>query len=142
MGISLLRYAQRVESSVVWGSMHHTWILIGDGSHARLFHAGDPAQPWNLVQKLDREHSREKTDTAGSHQDGGEHGFARQLVAQLEAGRQAGSFDRLVLVASPKFLGQLRGELSGPLAACVVKSFDSDYTQMSEAELVKHVDIS
>lgn len=122
--------------------MQNTWILVGDGSHARLFHAGDPAQPWKLVQKIDREHSREKTDTAGSHEDGGEHGFARQLVATLETGRQQHSFERLVLVASPKFLGQLRGELPPSLAACVVKSFDSDYTNMSDAELVKHVDIS
>jgi len=122
--------------------MHHTWILIGDGSHARLFHAGDPAQPWDLVQRFDRAHSREKTDTATSHEDAGEHGFARQLVAQLETGRQQGKFDRLVLVAAPKFLGQLRGELTASLTACVFKSFDSDYTQMSDAELVKHVDIS
>lgn len=39
-----------------------TWILIGDGSHARLFHTDDAANPWQLVRKIDREHSREKTD--------------------------------------------------------------------------------
>ncbi len=122
--------------------MDQTWIVIGDGSHARLFQADDAAQPWHLLRRIDREHSREKTDRADSHEDHGEHGFARQLVGALETGRQSGTFARLVLVAPPKFLGQLRAELQGPLAACVVKSLDKDYTQMSESELSKHVDIS
>ncbi|MEJ7734963.1 MAG: host attachment protein [Polyangiaceae bacterium] len=122
--------------------MAQTWILVGDGSHARLFQVDDASQPWRLVRRVDREHSREKTNRAESHEDHGEHGFARQLVAELETARQQGSFDRLVLVAAPRFLGQLRGELAAPLATCVVKSFDADYTHMSEEELPKHVQLS
>jgi protein required for attachment to host cells len=122
--------------------MSKTWILIGDGSHARLFAADDASQPWQLVRKIDREHSREKTDRNDSHGDHGEEGFARKLAGELETGREEGMFTRLVLVAAPKFLGQLRSELHAPLAATVVKSFDSDYTHMAQAELAKHVDIS
>jgi protein required for attachment to host cells len=94
------------------------------------------------VKKIDREHSREKTDRNDSHGDHGEQGFARQLGEELETAREKSMFARLVLVASPKFLGQLRGELPAPLAACVVKSVDSDYTHMAQGELAKHVDIS
>ena len=122
--------------------MSPTWILVADGSHARLFQAPGNNQPWQLAEKLDREHSREKTDRAESHEDRGEHGFARQLVAALETKRQAGGFERLVIVAPPKFLGQLRGELPAPLATCVVRSQDADYTGMNTDELLKHVDIS
>ena len=122
--------------------MDHTWIVIGDGSHARLFQANDAAQPWLLLRRIDREHSREKTNRTDSHEDRGEHDFARHLVAELEAARQSGTFGRLVLVAPPTFLGQLRGELSASLATCVVKSFDKDYTKMSENELPTHIDIS
>jgi protein required for attachment to host cells len=122
--------------------MSKTWILIGDGSHARLFAADDAAQPWQLVRKIDREHSREKTDRNDSHGDHGEEGFARKLAGELETGREEGMFTRLVLVAAPKFLGQLRAELHAPLAATVVKSFDSDYTHMAQGDLAKHVDIS
>jgi protein required for attachment to host cells len=122
--------------------MAQTWILVGDGSHARLFQVDDASKTWSLVRRVDREHSREKTDRADSNEDRGEHGFARQLVAELETARQQGTFDRLVLVAAPKFLGQLRGELAAPLAACVVKSLDHDYTQMAEEELPKHVQLS
>jgi protein required for attachment to host cells len=46
-----------------------------------------------------------------------------------------------VLVAPPKFLGQLRAELHAPLAALVVKSVDSDYTHMPQGDLAKHVAI-
>lgn len=87
--------------------MNQTWILIGDGSHARLFQTTDAAGPWQMVRKLDREHSREKTDRNESHEDRGEHDFARLVVSELEKARQQGTFSRLVLVAPPKFLGQL-----------------------------------
>ncbi len=122
--------------------MDQTWIVIGDGSHARLFQAHDAARPWELLRTVDREHSREKTDRADSHEDHGEHEFARHLVGELETGRQGGKFARLVLVAPPTFLGQLRAELSPSLTTCVVKSLDKDYTKMSETELHTHVDIS
>jgi len=122
--------------------MKQTWIMVADGSHARLFNAPGNDQPWHLDQKLEREHSREKTDRAEAHEDRGEHEFARKLASELETKRQGGGFERLVLVASPKFLGQLRGELSPSLAACVVRSHDVDYTHMSDAELVSHIDLS
>lgn len=122
--------------------MTQTWILVADGSHARLFQAPGNDKPWRLDKQLDREHSREKTDLVGVHEDRGEHDFARLLANELETKRQGGGFERLVIVAPPKFLGQLRGELEGPLAACVVRSQDADYTNMSDAELVAHIDIS
>ena len=122
--------------------MAQTWIVIGDGSHVRLFQVDDASHPWRLVRRIDREHSREKTDRADSHGDHGEQGFAKHVVGELEAARELGTFSRLVLVGAPTFLGQLRSELPPPLAACVVKSLDKDYTHMSEADLPKHVELS
>ncbi|MDQ3365662.1 MAG: host attachment protein [Myxococcota bacterium] len=122
--------------------MMQTWILVADGSHARLFQTAGTTEPWRLARKLDREHSREKTDRSDSHEDRGERDFAQLVVGELETQRQAGGFERLVLVAPPKFLGQLRGELKAPLETCVVRSHDADYTQMPDADLVKHVDIT
>ena len=119
-----------------------TWILVGDGSHARLFEADDAAHPWRLVRRVDREHSREKTDRAGAHEDGGEHDFARHLVAVLETGRERGAFAHLVIVAPPRFLGQLRAELPAPLAALVVRTVDKDYTHESDAVLHERVAIA
>ncbi len=128
-------------SGVLQQRMTQTWILVGDGSHARLFQTAGAAEPWSLVRKIDREHSRENTHRSESHEDPGEHAFARQLVGELETARQNGTFTQLVLVAPPKFLGQLRGELGAPLTACVLTSVNADYSQMSEAELTKHIDL-
>jgi protein required for attachment to host cells len=122
--------------------MTQTWILVGDGSHARLFQAQEPSLPWQMLRRLDREHSREKTDRAESHEDRGENDFARQFSQELETARQSGALQRLVLVAPPKFLGQLRAELQAPLEACVVNSVDKDYTHMAADEVAKHVPLS
>lgn len=126
---------------VVSKTMNQTWILIGDGSHARFFQATDAVSPWQLLRKVDREHSREKTDRPETHEDRGEHEFARVLVKELETARESGSFKQLVLVAPPKFLGQLRAELQAPLAACVVKTLDKDYAHLTEDEIHKHVQL-
>jgi len=125
-----------------FSGMSQTWILVADGSHARLFRTESAELPWQLDQKLDREHSRENTKRPDTHEDRGEHDFARLVAAELETKRQAGGFERLVLVAPPKFLGQLRGELQAPLAACVIRSQAHDYTHMSDDEVAKHVDVS
>jgi len=126
---------------MVHGTMHQTWILIGDGSHARFFQASDAVGPWEMLRKVEREHSREKTDRPETHEDRGEHEFARQLVKELETARESGSFKDLVLVAPPKFLGQLRGELPAALAACVVKTLDKDYAHLNVDEIHKHVQL-
>ena len=136
---SMTRVAARC---MVRQPMNQTWILVGDGSHARFFEAADAVSPWLMLHRVDREHSREKTDRAETHEDHGEHEFARQLAKELETARESGKFKHLVLVAPPKFLGQLRAELATPLTACVVKSFDKDYTQMAEGELPAHVQIA
>lgn len=122
--------------------MNQTWILVGDGSHARFFQTENASSPWQMLRRVDREHSREKTDRATTHEDHGEHGFARQLVAELETARESGAFKHLVLVAPPKFLGQLRTELPAPLQACIVNSVDKDYAHMSEDELPKHIPLA
>src|SRR5688500_412405 len=72
----------RSRRNMVRQQMSQTWILVGDGSHARLFQAPDASQPWSLVRTLDREHSREKTDIATSHGDQGELGFAQKLAGE------------------------------------------------------------
>ena len=52
--------------------------------------------------------------------------FARELAARLRQARVANTFERLVLVAPPKFLGLLRAQLDDPTSARVVGSLDKD----------------
>jgi protein required for attachment to host cells len=52
--------------------------------------------------------------------------FAKNISDLLERGRQTGSYDQLVLVAPPRFLGRLRDALSPGVQATVVASVDKD----------------
>ena len=65
--------------------------------------------------------------------------FARALASRLQHARTTGEYDRLVLVAPPKFLGLLRASLDSPTERCIVGSLDKDLAASDEKELVKHL---
>jgi len=62
--------------------------------------------------------------------------FARQLAERLDAGCNAGSFERLVLIAPPAFLGLLRDKLSKKVMDRVYKQIDKNLVQ-KPAEIVR-----
>ncbi len=66
--------------------------------------------------------------------------FGRSVANYLLEARQAGRFRSLVLVASPEFLGVLRGVLDAHLQSCVEIEINKDYTQLRADELREHVD--
>lgn len=138
-----------------------TRVVVADGFHARLFDnrgAGkglEPADPAELG--ADHPPSRDiVTDRPGATKDS--HGHALHGYADttdpkdhekekfvLHLGRllseQAGrnEFDRLVLVADPKTLGQLRDSLNKAAQECVELELDKDYTNHSHRDLEDHL---
>lgn len=62
--------------------------------------------------------------------------FARRIAQQLESAQHRGRFDRIVLIASPRFLGMLRRVLSPQLGRCVVAEVAKDLVRQ-RAEVVK-----
>jgi protein required for attachment to host cells len=65
--------------------------------------------------------------------------FARALTDKLQQARMENQYERLVLVAPPRFLGLLRSSLDGPTAQLVVGSLDKDLASSKEAELIEHL---
>ncbi len=61
--------------------------------------------------------------------------FARQLATTLEQGAKAGLYQKLVVVAPPSFLGQLRPLLSPAVRRAVVAELIHDFTNHPEQEL-------
>jgi protein required for attachment to host cells len=139
-----------------------TWVLIADGARARLLAQGRPFDP--LKPALDQEEltgstaqSKEiGTDRPGRSFDSAGQGrhamapptdpqryakfsFARELAERLEDAVHEGRFDRLVLVAAPKTLGDLRELLPAPVKARVVAEIDKDLTHVPARELRKHL---
>ena len=138
-----------------------TWIVVADAGRARLFRYHGLKQP--LEPALDHElvhdtrRSREiASDRQGRGFDEGGHGrhgmepgtdphryeqqrFARELAELLETQHNQGEFQRLVLVAPPGMLGDLRASLSGRLQKLVHKEEAKDLTRLETARLTERI---
>jgi protein required for attachment to host cells len=65
--------------------------------------------------------------------------FATDIVTYLDAGLQAGEFQRLVLIAPPTMLGVLRQTLSAPLRAVLHGDIPKDLTHIALDDLPAHL---
>jgi len=85
--------------------------------------------------------------SVGHHGTGGERSprkheaesFARTIVAELAKARNAGEFDRLVLLAGPAFLGLLRDALPKTLERVIAAQVNKDLVHQSEAAITAHL---
>lgn len=138
-----------------------TWILIADGARARLL--ANKGRGTGLEPALDQEFignnlpSRDLTsDKPGRTFDSGGQGrhsmepptdpqrheqqlFARNLCDLLEEKQKLDAFDRLVVVAPPKTLGDLRAGFSKAVTARITGELNKDLTKTSVHELPKHL---
>lgn len=138
--------------------MGQTWVVVADGSRARLFNRLKNRQLEELetlVAPEGRLHEGELVSDRGGHVEavGGrghdmagrsakEHeaqAFAKRIAARLEEARVASTLERLVLVAPPKFLGHLRSSLSPAAAGMVALTIDKELTQLPVDKLVGHL---
>lgn len=78
---------------------------------------------------------RHATETRNSPTEHEASVFAHELTTALGRDHAAGTFDRLVLVAGPAFLGTLRGVLSGNLREAVVAEIAKDLVHENEQAL-------
>ena len=139
-----------------------TWILIADGTQARVLEHGGPGKGLSLVKGLDwsitplqtkdinadrpgRSHSsvghgrsamEPKTDPA-QHR---EAEFIRTVADVLDRKALDGAFDRLVIAAAPIALGNLRKVMSDHVKKTIVAELDKDLTNMPIPQLDKHFD--
>ena len=65
--------------------------------------------------------------------------FARELADWLKAAHQAKAYERLILVAPPRTLGDLRQHLDPQVAKQVTAEIDKDLTHHSLQEVEQQV---
>ncbi len=65
--------------------------------------------------------------------------FVRQLVKEVEKEISKGSYDRLAIVAAPKFLGVLRGGLTAELKQKLVFDLDKDLMKIPTQKMAQHL---
>jgi protein required for attachment to host cells len=128
--------------------MDTTWIVVADSSHARIFQLRDGRLPaeeiLDLANPLGRADNRQlASDGHGQYFGPDGHGhtaprveepvqhevrqFARLIGHRLDHAAAQQSFQRLALVAAPRFLGLLR------------ESLDKQTRKLVTAELAKNV---
>ena len=131
-----------------------TWVLVADAKGARIFSFLEKNGEWSLRDTLEGDGSGHPDQTsdfgpkASAHK-GALHGhgesnpketrerrFAHTLAHVLERGHGTKAFTRLMLVAPPKLLGDLRENLSRGLQGAVVAEVHKDYTHSGVAELM------
>ncbi len=142
--------------------MHHTWVLVTNGSQARLFETEYQPKNLQLLKEFSHPESREKgmhlaSDRAGHFEGettGASHGafneatdpksyeiesFAAFLANELDAGRNANSYNKLIIVAAPHFHGLLNKHINQHVTKLVDKHIEKDYTTLKEAELLEKI---
>ena len=135
--------------------MKTTWIIAADSSRARILQATDSDKRLDEIDDLlnpeGRVHDRELISDAHPrfHGAGGvgsdreemsatEHAtelFAKRVGEYLDKARTAHRYDRLHLVAPPKFLGQLRKELDKEVQKLVTEELPKDLSWLKTHDL-------
>lgn len=136
-----------------------TYIVVADAARARLFtrdgltiseldslvHAEGRLHEGDLVTDRGGDVHESTSNTARSA--GGEsvatqhheEMFAREVAERLYRARVDNSMEKLILVAPPRFLGQLRDKLDGPTTKRVIHSLAKDLTKATSADIQEAV---
>lgn len=138
------------------------WVLTADRRRARIFSADRPHskeltevqsffQPDSAFQdrelvepKPGRYHvttggARHGIDSRSSEREKSAVKFVKDLVGTLEKAHHKGQFSKLVLVASPDILGELRNQLSNNVKQDVTYELGKELTMLRPEELRGHL---
>ena len=65
--------------------------------------------------------------------------FAAHVVAELDRRRRERAFDRLVVIAAPRTLGDMRAAMTAALREVVTAELDKDLTNVPKDRLADHL---
>lgn len=139
-----------------------TWILICDGAHARIMLNEGPGKGLHAVEgaRFDQ-HARASREimsdrpgrsfeSAGTARHAMEpptdparaekRHFAEHLAEHLDRAAQDQAFDRLIVVAAPHTLGDLREALSDRVRTLISAELDKDLTKIPDPKLPSHLE--
>lgn len=139
-----------------------TWILTVDHQRARAYAFAGQVAGRTPVEALAMDEHLPVSHEAGSHRPdlgyaargGPGHGyeprttphgkaaldFVDRVVAALEAAVRREAFQRLIVCAPPRTLGELRQRLPAPVQSRVVGELELDLTREPAEAVMRHVD--
>lgn len=141
--------------------MDRFWVIVADSALVKVFKTQRIGGPMEFVKKLGNEAAHHKdidmvSDRQGGHRWPGNAGtfesrsdpkqveileFAEFIVKNLEKDHNNHVFEKLVLVAPAKFMGDLREKMPHHLHQVVEFELVKDYTRLTTQELEKELDI-
>ena len=141
--------------------MTTTWILTANRSSASLFESDWPGKSMRRIQDIPHPQGRMQnkdidTDKPGRVFDSfgeGRHStspkqeptehiaqqFALELAELLNKGRLTNAYDKLVLIAEPKFLGVLRAALDKNTESLVSQTVNKELLDVKEQDLAEYL---
>jgi protein required for attachment to host cells len=133
-----------------------TWIVVADGSQAKVFALGkggtvellhETARPHPPSRDLVSDRPGRTFDSAGAGRhakeptsdahDRAEADFIGTVADHLKAAHENREFDQLVVIAAPQALGDWRTVCSGPLKQSVTREIPKDATNIPVPEIPK-----
>lgn len=141
--------------------MNNTWLMVADVSSAKIFNL-EKGRALSILKQYEEQDNRKHLSdltadlpgrTFNSAADGGRHSmeartthkeqgakeFARKLCNDLDSFREKGDFDKLVLAASPSFLGELRKNMSHNTSRLISTEITKNLTALNNEEILKHL---
>ena len=142
--------------------MTTTWILSANRSSASLFESNWPGKSMRRLQDIPHPQGRMQnkdidTDKPGRVFDSfgeGRHStspkqeptehiaqqFALELAEMLNKGRLTNAYDKLVLIAEPKFLGVLRAALDKNTELLITQTVNKNLVDIKEEDLAVYLE--
>lgn len=136
-------------------------IMVADSARARIFTVDSAHSPLNEIETMAHPEGRIHeqnlvSDLPGKDSGkggGGAHAFqektepkreemiefARRIADYLDDTRKANNLNKLVIIAAPAFLGELRNHLSTETTEKIVFELDKNLTQHSEEDIRHHL---
>jgi len=136
-------------------------IVVADSSRARIFTADSAHLPLNEIETMahpeGRMHEQDLvSDMPGKESGkggGGDHAyqekiepkkeevieFAKRLADYLDVRRKANQLNKLLIVAAPAFLGELRKQLSTATSDKIVFELDKNLAHHDEEDIRQHL---
>jgi len=141
--------------------MQSTWILVADRAHARLFSptidGGGLTELEDFInpegRKPEAAYANDRAPRSFESMGPSSHAiqphttaeekvaarFANELNEVLERGRVEHRYERLILVAPPRFLGALHSAMGKQVSSCVVAQLDKDIVTLPATEIREHL---
>lgn len=134
-----------------------SWVLVADSRRAKLFNIEDARCTLSEVADFTHPVASQHGDNPAGHtfgaSTGTRHGlepatlpqekevraFAVELAKYLQHEFSQQHFSKLILVAAPEFLGELRAALSDSLRAAVSASIAKDLLSYADADLSNYL---